>query len=150
MGKCYVIIVLKKSVTICRIVTKMQPRNTRKFTERGGQFIKSCRRKWVGNPFAERLRRLSHNFAVVNLIYCRRVGRRDLSAKGRLPCGCPPEVPAFNENSTEILPFFVLLQPIYLGMWQFLYFFPLPQGQGSFLPICGLRFRIGSIFLSEV
>jgi hypothetical protein len=41
----------------------------------------------VGNPPAGRLRRLSHNFAVTNLIHCRRVRRRNLLAKG-----CPPYV----------------------------------------------------------
>ncbi|MDR1268424.1 MAG: hypothetical protein LBK82_02760 [Planctomycetaceae bacterium] len=35
-------------------------------------------------------------FAVVNLIHCRRVRRRDLSAKGRPPTnGCPPDVNQF-------------------------------------------------------
>ncbi|MDR1268115.1 MAG: hypothetical protein LBK82_01190 [Planctomycetaceae bacterium] len=45
----------------------------------------------MGDPFAEGSRRLSHNFAVVNLIHCRRVRRRNLSAKGCLPRGCPPD-----------------------------------------------------------
>ncbi|MDR1270328.1 MAG: hypothetical protein LBK82_12470 [Planctomycetaceae bacterium] len=45
----------------------------------------------MGNPPAGRLRRLTPTrkatpFAVVHLIHCRRVRRRDLSAKGRLPC----------------------------------------------------------------
>ncbi|MDR1269957.1 MAG: hypothetical protein LBK82_10560 [Planctomycetaceae bacterium] len=34
----------------------------------------------MGDPFAEGSRRLSHNFAVINLIHCRRVRRRDLLA----------------------------------------------------------------------
>ncbi|MDR1270374.1 MAG: hypothetical protein LBK82_12700 [Planctomycetaceae bacterium] len=35
---------------------------------------------------------MSLHFAVVNLIHCQRVRRRDLSAKGRPPLltGCPP------------------------------------------------------------
>ncbi|MDR1270074.1 MAG: hypothetical protein LBK82_11175 [Planctomycetaceae bacterium] len=41
--------------------------------------------KEVGDPPAGRSRRLSFHFAVVNLIHCRRVRRRDLSAKGRPP-----------------------------------------------------------------
>ncbi|MDR1268643.1 MAG: hypothetical protein LBK82_03885 [Planctomycetaceae bacterium] len=39
----------------------------------------------MGDPPAGRSRRLSLHFAVVNLIHCRRVRRRYLSAKGRLP-----------------------------------------------------------------
>ncbi|MDR1268889.1 MAG: hypothetical protein LBK82_05140 [Planctomycetaceae bacterium] len=39
----------------------------------------------VGDPFAEGSRWLSHNFAAVNLVHCRRVRRRDLSAKGHPP-----------------------------------------------------------------
>ncbi|MDR1270197.1 MAG: hypothetical protein LBK82_11795 [Planctomycetaceae bacterium] len=39
----------------------------------------------MGNPPAGRLRRLSLHFAVINLIHCRRVRRRDLLAKGRPP-----------------------------------------------------------------
>ncbi|MDR1268674.1 MAG: hypothetical protein LBK82_04045 [Planctomycetaceae bacterium] len=38
------------------------------------------------------LKRKATQFAVVNLIHCRRVRRRDLSAKGRLPCGRLPNV----------------------------------------------------------
>ncbi|MDR1269520.1 MAG: hypothetical protein LBK82_08345 [Planctomycetaceae bacterium] len=44
--------------------------------KRGGLFIKKS---------AGRLRRLSSHFAVVNLIHCRRVRRRNRSANG-----CPP------------------------------------------------------------
>ncbi|MDR1268701.1 MAG: hypothetical protein LBK82_04185 [Planctomycetaceae bacterium] len=39
----------------------------------------------MGDPPAGRSRRLSLHFSVVNLIHCRRVRRRDLSAKGRPP-----------------------------------------------------------------
>ncbi|MDR1271357.1 MAG: hypothetical protein LBK82_17760 [Planctomycetaceae bacterium] len=39
----------------------------------------------VGDPPAGRSCRLSLHFAVVNLIHCQRVRRRDLSAKGRPP-----------------------------------------------------------------
>ncbi|MDR1268290.1 MAG: hypothetical protein LBK82_02085 [Planctomycetaceae bacterium] len=52
----------------------------------------------MGNPSAGRLRRLSPHFTVVNRVHCRRVRRRDLSAKGRPPIkghpptkGCPPD-----------------------------------------------------------
>ncbi|MDR1269865.1 MAG: hypothetical protein LBK82_10100 [Planctomycetaceae bacterium] len=47
----------------------------------------------MGDPPAGRSRRLSLHFAIINLIHCRRVRRRDLSAKGRPPTkGCPPFV----------------------------------------------------------
>ncbi|MDR1268636.1 MAG: hypothetical protein LBK82_03845 [Planctomycetaceae bacterium] len=39
----------------------------------------------MGDPPAGRSRQLSLHFAVINLIHCRRVRRRNLSAKGRLP-----------------------------------------------------------------
>ncbi|MDR1270956.1 MAG: hypothetical protein LBK82_15685 [Planctomycetaceae bacterium] len=45
----------------------------------------------MGDPPAGRSRRLSLHFAVINLIHCRRVRRRDLLAKGR-----PPE---FNDST---------------------------------------------------
>ncbi|MDR1268109.1 MAG: hypothetical protein LBK82_01160 [Planctomycetaceae bacterium] len=35
-------------------------------------------------------KRLAIEFAIVNLIHCRRVRRRDLSAKGRPPDNCLP------------------------------------------------------------
>src|SRR5207253_2475014 len=35
-----------------------------------------------------------------------------------------------------------------LRIWQFLYFLPLPQGQGSLRPTRSRRLRMGSIFLS--
>ena len=36
-----------------------------------------------------------------------------------------------------------------LRMWQFLYFLPLPQGQGSLRPTCSPRLRIGSVFFDS-
>ncbi|MDR1268995.1 MAG: hypothetical protein LBK82_05670 [Planctomycetaceae bacterium] len=43
----------------------------------------------MGDPFAEGSRRLSHNFAAVNLVHSRRVCRRNRSANGCPPYNCP-------------------------------------------------------------
>ncbi|MDR1269878.1 MAG: hypothetical protein LBK82_10165 [Planctomycetaceae bacterium] len=57
----------------------------------------------MGNPSAGRLRRWSLYFAVVHLIHCRRVRRRDLLAKGRLPYDC-----------LEILPIILLFSLVFI------------------------------------
>src|SRR5262245_35963913 len=55
-------------------------------------------------------------------------------------------VRAVNRLHNFVIPRFAPAGPACCRMWQFLYFLPRPQGQGSLRPTRSLVLRIGSIF----
>ena len=65
-------------------------------------------------------------------------------------CTCSQSTRSYSINAIETMvnAIFGFMTTFAFRMQHFLYFFPLPQGQGSLRPTFSMRLRIGSIFFS--